>query len=163
MIHDFRLFLSRKTDQNGDYISVKTRNYYLIALRNFLKFLAKQGIKALPAERVELAKTKDRTIDFLEIEEIAELFKTAEGENLQNLRNQAILELLFASGMRVSEVVSLDKDKVNLKKKEFSILGKGSRRRIVFISDEVAELIQKYLKKELTLTQLCLLDTIENL
>lgn len=149
LVHDFRLYLSRRTDQNGDFIGVKTKNYYVIALRNFLKFLAKQGIKSLPAERVELSKTKDRAIDFLEIDEIVELFKASQGKNLKDLRDQAILELLFASGLRVSELVSLDRDKINLKKQEFSVLGKGSKRRIVFISKETADLIKKYLNKRI--------------
>jgi site-specific recombinase XerD len=149
LIDDFRLFLSRKTDQNGDLINVKTRNYYLIALRNFLKFLTKKDIQTLSPEKIELAKTKDRLVDFLELEEIAEIFEANQGEDLKNLRNLAILELLFASGIRVSELVSLDRDKINLDKKEFSIIGKGSKRRIVFISEEVANLIKKYLKKRI--------------
>ena len=127
LVHDFRLYLGRRTDQNGDFINVKTKNYYIIALRNLLKFLAKNGISSLAPERLELAKTKDRSIDFLEIKEIVELFKASQGESLQSLRNQAILELLFASGMRVSELVNLDRDKINLTKKEFSIMGKGSK------------------------------------
>ena len=85
----------------------------------------------------------------MEIKEIVELFKASQGESLQSLRNQAILELLFASGMRVSELVNLDRDKINLTKKEFSIMGKGSKRRIVFISQETADLIQKYLRKRI--------------
>jgi site-specific recombinase XerD len=116
LVHDFRLYLSRKTDQNGDFIGVKT---------------------------------KDRAIDFLELDEIAELFKANQGNSLKNLRNQAILELLFASGLRVSELVSLDRNKINLKKQEFSVLGKGSKRRLVFISKEVADLIKKYLNKRI--------------
>jgi len=147
LVHEFRLFLSKRTDQNGDPISVKTRNYYIIALRNFLKFLAKQGISTLAPERVELSKTKDHTIDFLELDEIVELFQAARGEDLKSLRNQAILELLFSSGMRVSELVGLDRNKINLDKKEFSIMGKGSKRRVVFISEDVAKLIKKYLNK----------------
>lgn len=147
LVHDFRLYLSRRTDQNGDSISAKTRNYYVIALRNFLKFLARNKISSLSPDRVELSKTKERAIDFLELEEIAELFEASQGESLQNIRNRAILELLFSSGMRVSELVNLDRDKINLKKKEFSIIGKGSKRRIVFISQKTADLIQKYFRK----------------
>ena len=111
LVHDFRLYLSRRTDQNGDFIGTKTRNYYIIALRNFLKFLAKNKIPTLSPDRVELSKVKNKTIDFLELEEIAELFEASQGESLQNIRNRAILELLFSSGMRVSELVSLDKIK----------------------------------------------------
>jgi site-specific recombinase XerD len=149
LVDDFRLYLSKRTDQNGDFIGIKTRNYYIIALRNFLKFLIKKGIKTLAPERIELSKTKDRNIDFLEIDEITELFEATQGESLQNIRNRAILELLFASGLRVSELVSLDQNKINLEKQEFSILGKGSKRRIVFISKEVAGLIKKYLDKRI--------------
>ena len=149
LVHNFRLYLSRRTDQNGNFISTKTKNYYIIALRNLLKFMAKNGVKSLAPERLELAKTKDRHIDFLELDEIIELFKASQGENLQNTRNQAILELLFSSGMRISELIALDRDKINLEKKEFSIIGKGSKRRIVFISQETANLIQKYLQKRI--------------
>lgn len=149
LVHDFRLFLSKRTDQNGDPISVRTRNYYVIALRNFLKFLAKKGISTLSPDRIELSKTKDHSIDFLELDEIVELFKAAGGESLTALRNQTILELLFSSGMRVSELVSLDRNKINLDKKEFSILGKGSKRRVVFISKDSADLVKKYLQKRI--------------
>ncbi len=149
LVHNFRLYLSQRTDQNGDFIGIKTRNYYIIALRNFLKFLAKNNIRSLAPERLELSKTKDRAIDFLELNEITELFQINQGNSLKNLRNQAILELLFASGLRVSELVSLDRNKINLRKQEFSVLGKGSKRRIVFISKEVAVLIEKYLNKRI--------------
>ncbi len=149
LVHNFRLYLSQRTDQNGDFIGTKTKNYYIIALRSLLKFMAKNGVESLAPERLELAKTKDRTIDFLELDEIIELFKASQGETLQNVRNQAILELLFSSGMRVSELIALDRDKINLEKKEFSIIGKGSKRRIVFISQETADLIQKYLQKRI--------------
>ncbi len=149
LVHDFRLYLSQRTDQNGDPITIKTRNYYIIALRNLLKFMAKNGISALSPDRLELSKTKDRTIEFLELNEIVELFKASQGESLQELRNNTILELLFSSGMRVSELISLDRDKINLEKKEFSIIGKGFKRRIVFISQETAALIKKYLRKRI--------------
>lgn len=146
-IHKFRVFLSRQQNQTGGYLDHRTQNYYVIAIRGFLKYLAKKNIKALAAEKVDLAKVKDHTIDFLSLEEISELFKACEGDSLRKMRDRAIFELLFSSGLRVSELVGLNRDKVNLKKKEFSVLGKGSKVRIVFISDEAVVAVEKYLEK----------------
>ncbi len=146
-VHEFRVFLSRQKNQQGLPISHRTQNYYVIALRGFLKFLAKKNIKSLTAEKLDLAKIKDHSVDFLTLEEIKELFATTEGLTLRKLRDRAILELLFSSGLRLAELTSLDREKVNLKKKEFSVLGKGSKIRIVFISKEAAEALKKYLSK----------------
>lgn len=146
-VHDFRVFLSRKSAGPDKNLSPQTRNYYIIALRGFLRHLSKKNIPSLAPEKLDLAKTKQRAVDFLEKEEVSELIQSASGQSIWQKRDRAILELFFSSGLRVSELVSLDRDKINLDKKEFSILGKGSKIRIVFISDSAAQALKNYLEK----------------
>ena len=144
-IHKFRVFLSRQKNQKSAFLDQKTRNYHIISIRGFLKYLAKKNIPAVASEKIDLGKVKDRSIEFLEMEELETLFEKTKGDSLMKLRDRAILKLLFSSGLRVSELTSLDRDRVNLEKKEFSVLGKGSKVRIVFISDDAVSSIKKYL------------------
>jgi site-specific recombinase XerD len=146
-VHKFRVFLSKKTDQNGDRISKRTQNGYVIALRNFLRFLIKKEFNTLSPDKIELSKTEDCNIEFLSPEEILEMIKSANSNTFQGNRDRAIMELLFASGLRISELTSLNIEQINLEKREFSILGKGSKRRIVFITETAAKAIKKYLEK----------------
>jgi len=147
-VREFRLWLNRQSTGNnratGDTISKKTQNYYLIALRSFLKYLAKQGIKSLPAERIELAKIGERSLDLITNEELSLLLNSPRSDNLKDLRDKAILELLFSTGLRVSELCSLPSD-INLKSDELSIRGKGGKIRVVFLSDEAKNAVRKYL------------------
>lgn len=147
-VREFRLWLNRQSTGNnratGDTISKKTQNYYLIALRSFLKYLARQGIKSLPAERIELAKIGERSLDLITNEELSFLLNSPKGNDLKDLRDKAILELLFSTGLRVSELCSLSSD-INLKSDELSIRGKGGKIRVVFISDEARNAVKKYL------------------
>lgn len=147
LVHRFRLYLNRLTDEHNKPLTRRTQNYYIIALRGFLKYLAKNDVESLAAEKVELAKTEARTIDFLTVEEIERLIEAAKGEHLSKRRDHAILTLLFSSGLRISELVGLNRDQVNLERQEFSVIGKGSKIRIVFISDRAKEAIQRYLDK----------------
>lgn len=156
IVHKFRVFLSREN------ASHRTQNYYVIALRNFLKYLAKKNISSLAAEKIELAKTKDHTVDFLTPEEVQELISSSHGESLMAKRDQAILELFFSSGLRISELTSLNRDKINLKKKEFSIMGKGSKVRIVFISDPAKNAIEKYIEKRTDVDPALFIRIIKN-
>ncbi|MFO7807351.1 MAG: tyrosine-type recombinase/integrase [Candidatus Moraniibacteriota bacterium] len=146
-IHKFRIFLSRKTDQNGDLISKRTQNGYVIALRNFLRYMIKKDIETLTPDKIELSKTEDYNIEFLTPEEILEMIHSTNQETFRGKRDKSIMEMLFASGLRISELTSLNIDQINLKKREFSILGKGSKRRIVFITESTAQTIKKYLEK----------------
>lgn len=146
-VHQFRVFLSRKLTEKNEKLNQKTLNYHIIALRGFLGYLVKKNIPSLAPEKLDLAKTKERTVDFLEKEEIEELIASVKGNSIRQKRDRAILELFFSSGLRVSELTALDRDKINLEKKEFSVLGKGSKIRIVFISDSAAQAIKNYLEK----------------
>ncbi len=148
LVHKFRLFLNRQESHlENDTLKIRTQNYYLIALRNFLAFLAKRGISSLAPEKIELAKEEQRKIDFLTLEEIERLLEAAKGESFQSLRDRAILSLLFSSGLRISELSRLNIEQVNLKTKEFTIRGKGSKLRIAFLSDETAAILEKWLQK----------------
>ena len=146
MIRKWRIWLARLKDQNGDEISKTTQNYHLIALRSFLKYAAKRDIETLPSDKIELARTKRPQIGFLDADEVQRLFAAVDTSNAVGLRDRAILELLFSSGLRVSELVNLDRDHINLDRGEFMVRGKGQKDRPVFISPEAAESIDSYLK-----------------
>ncbi|MFZ1019825.1 MAG: site-specific tyrosine recombinase/integron integrase [Minisyncoccia bacterium] len=147
-IREFRLWLNRQSTGNnratGQTLSKKTQNYYLIAIRAFLKYLARQEIKSMSPERIELAKINERSLDLITREELERLLNSPNGSDLKDLRDKAILELLFSTGLRVSELCSLTSD-INLNSDELSIRGKGGKVRVVFISDEAKSAIRKYL------------------
>jgi site-specific recombinase XerD len=144
-VRRYRINLNRKENRRGGTLKKNTQAYHAIVLRTFLKYLAKQDIKTLAAEKVEVGKAEDRQIDFLEYDEVQSLIAAASGTTPKALRDQAILELLFSSGLRVSELVGLDRDQVNLEKEEFSVRGKGRKLRIVFISSEAKQALKKYM------------------
>lgn len=148
MVRDFRLWLNRQSTGNnratGDTLSKKTQNYYLIALRAFLKYLARQEVKTLSAERIELAKVGERSLDLITHTELSRLLDSPKGNDLKDLRDKAILELLFSTGLRVSELCSLNRD-MDLHSDELSIRGKGGKVRVVFISDDARSAVKAYL------------------
>ena len=149
-IREFRLFLNRQSGvktkgQISATMKKNTQNYYLIALRVFLKYLMKRGITAISPERIELAKIKERSLDLITTDELGRLLAGPNGSDLKNLRDKAILELFFSTGLRVSELASLNSD-LDLSKDEFSIRGKGEKVRVVFLSDSAKNAIRGYLK-----------------
>lgn len=150
VVREFRLWLNRQPLKNlgktNKTLSKKTQNYYLIAIRAFLKYLARQGIRTLPAERIELAKVQERSLDLITNEELRRLLNTASGDDLKDLRDRAILELLFSTGLRVSELCSLSRD-IDLNSDELSVRGKGGKVRVVFVSDTAKNILRKYLSK----------------
>ena len=146
-VREYRLSLNRKQNGRGNTLSKNTQAYHAIVLRTFLKYLAKQDIQTLAAEKIEIGKIPDRQVDFLELEEVERLIAATNGTHIRQLRDKAILELLFSSGLRVSELVGLDRVHLNLAKEEFSIRGKGGKLRIVFISPAAKEAIKAYLNK----------------
>jgi len=152
LVRQYRLYLNRLHE--GDLKKV-TQNYHLIALRGFLRYLAKHDIKTLSPEKIELAKNEQREIEILNEEELKRLLEmpiVAQGNQknlLTRLRDKAMLETLFSTGLRVSELCSLDREKINLEKGEFSIKGKGGKIRVVFLSEKAKEFLKKYLDKRI--------------
>ena len=150
-VRDFRMWLNRQSFGNNratlSTMKKNTQNYYLIALRTFLKFLARRGIKSLSADNIELAKVSQRVIDIITPEELHRLLKAPDSEENpeKKARGKAILELLFSTGLRVSELCSLTND-LDLTVDEFSIRGKGGKVRVVFLSSEAKNAIKEYLK-----------------
>lgn len=147
MIRKWRLWLNRLGTNTSDELSKTTLNYHLIALRSFLKFCAKRNIPALTADKIELARTRRKQVTFLNEDELARMFERPNLDTLPGLRDRAILELLFSSGLRVSELANLDRDHINLKRREFMVRGKGQKDRPIFISEAAAEWVQRYLDK----------------
>lgn len=144
LVRKWRLWLNRLGTNTSDELQKNTQNYHLIALRNFLKFCAKRDIPAMSADKIELAKAARKQVTFLNTEELGRLFEQPKISSLQGMRDRAILELLFSSGLRVSELVALNKEDVNLKRREFMVRGKGDKDRPVFVSQEAADWITKY-------------------
>jgi site-specific recombinase XerD len=145
LIRKWRLWLNRLGTNSSDELEKTTQNYHLIALRSFLKYCAKRDISAMSADKVELARTKRKQVTFLSDDEMARLLEQPDTSSVPGLRDRAILELLYSSGLRVSELVGLNKDHVNLKRLEFMVRGKGQKDRPIFISPEAAEWVQKYI------------------
>ena len=144
LIRKWRLWLNRLGTNTSDELQKSTQNYHLIALRSFLKFCAKRDIKTLPAEKIELAKSKRKQVTFLTPDELERLFGAPDISTESGLRDRAILELLFSSGLRVSELVGLNIEDINLKRKEFMVRGKGQKDRPIFISENAAWWISQY-------------------
>jgi site-specific recombinase XerD len=145
LIRKWRLWLARLGTNTSEELGKNTQNYHLIALRGFLKFCAKRDIPALPPEKIELAKAKRKQVTFLNEDELARLFSQPDVNTEAGVRDRAILELLFSSGLRVSELVGLNKDHINLKHREFMVRGKGQKDRPIFVSEMAAEWVEKYL------------------
>jgi site-specific recombinase XerD len=147
MIRKWRLWLNRLGTNTSDELGKITQNYHLTALRSFLRYCAKRGIPALTADKVELARTVRKQVTFLNEDELARVFDQPDVNTISGLRDRAILELLFSSGLRVSELTGLDRDHINLKRREFMVRGKGQKDRPIFISPAAAEWVQRYLDK----------------
>lgn len=147
-VKEFRLHLNRVVNQKKQPLKKSTQNYHIIALRSFLKYLAKHDVKTLAAEKIELAKVSERQVEFLEGDDLDRILQSplkVEEPAIIKKRDKAILELFFSTGLRVSELANLKKDQINLKKDEFTIRGKGDKLRIVFLSDSSKHWINQYL------------------
>lgn len=150
LLREYRLWLNRQESgkvEGGrkETLKKRTQNYYMIALRAFLKYLASRGIASLSPERIDLAKVGERHLDLMSFEELSRLLSAPDTSNLQGLRDRAMLELLFSTGLRVSELASLSRE-LDIDASEFSIRGKGDKVRVVFISDEARMAVKEYLK-----------------
>ncbi|HZT34853.1 MAG TPA: tyrosine-type recombinase/integrase, partial [Nitrososphaera sp.] len=144
-VREFRIYLNRQPGVSST-LKHKTQNYYMISLRAFLKYLRKREIESLNPERIELAKVGQRDLDLITSSELDRLMSGPKGSNLSDLRDKAILELFFSTGLRVSELVSLNRD-LDLTRDEFSVRGKGEKVRVVFLSPAAKAAVKKYLDK----------------
>jgi site-specific recombinase XerD len=150
LVRKYRLHLNRLTTDQGENLAKITQNYHVIALRAFLKYLARRDISCLAAEKLELSDATRKSFTFLEIIEVENLLQAPEKNPNKNpeitLRDKAILQTLFSTGLRVSELTNLGTDDINLERGEFMIRGKGDKERIVFLSDKAKDAISDYLK-----------------
>jgi site-specific recombinase XerD len=144
-VREFRLWLNRQPGTENNSMKRRTQNYYLIALRAFLKFLRKRGIECISPERIELAKLPERSLDLITPAELGRLLKAAEGDGERTMRDRALFELLFSTGLRVSELCALNSD-IDLSRDELSVRGKGDKVRVVFLSPTAKSAVSTYLK-----------------
>jgi site-specific recombinase XerD len=148
VIREFRLYLSHQyKNQHKGNLKRQTQNYFLVALRSFFRYLIRQKLAVVPPEMIELGKQRDRNIKFLLPEELEKMFSVVEIKDKIGLRDRAILEVLFSTGLRVSELVSLNREQVNIDEGEFGVIGKGGKGRVVFLSKRAKEWLTKYLKQ----------------
>ncbi len=146
VIKQFRVHLTKVSDGKGATLSRKTQSYHAIALRSFLRWLIKNDIKVMSPDKIELPKIAERQVKFLSGDQVDRLLNAPSLSKITGKRDKAILETLYSTGLRVSELVRLDKDKVDLGRREFGVVGKGGKARVVFLSSRAAEWIDKYIK-----------------
>lgn len=152
-IWKYKVFLSRAKQPKIDRsLKKSTQNYYLIALRSLLNFFADRDIEALPSEKIKLLKdSKDRQIHFLNLDQVKKLLDQPDIDTKSGLRDRAILETLFSTGLRISELVNLNQDQIpipkhELEQVEISIVGKGEHSRTVYLSKRAVKWLKKYLR-----------------
>lgn len=146
LLRKYRLWLNRYQNDNGETLSITTQSYHLIALRGFLTYLIKRDIPSLSPEKVELPKTSRKKVTFLTHDEVESLLEAVPSDSSpSHLRDFAVIELLYSSGLRVSELVNLDRGHINTKRREFTVRGKGQKDRPIFISPRAAKAIDDYL------------------
>ena len=146
LVRRYRLWLNRYENDRGEHLSLLTQNYHLIALRGFLAYLIKRDIPTLAPDKVELPKVTRRQVTFLHFDEIDRMLQQVDISSEAGLRDRAIIELLFSSGLRVSELVGLNRDHINTKRREFTVRGKGQKDRPVFIGAMAAQHVEEYLE-----------------
>ena len=145
LVRKFRLWLNRRENERGETLATITQAYHLIALRGFLKYLSKRDIPSLSPDKIELPKTVRKQVTFLHYDEVQRLIEQINISEEAGLRDRAIIELLFSSGLRVSELINLNRDHINTKRREFMVRGKGQKDRPIFISQTAADWVDRYL------------------
>lgn len=146
LLRKYRLRLNRYgSEMGGDDLKTITQAYHLIALRGFLKYLARREIKSLDPSLVDLPRASRKQVTFLHYDEVEDMLAQIDVATESGLRDRAIIELLYSGGLRVSELVGLNRDSINLARREFMVRGKGSKDRPIFISKSAAEKVQDYL------------------
>jgi site-specific recombinase XerD len=146
VLQQFRVYLSRLPDGKGGTLARRTQGYHIIALRSFLRWLIKTDHEVMSPDKIDLPRVADRQVKFLSSEQVERLLNAPSMESLTGKRDKAILEALFSTGLRVSELVRLDRNKINFERREFGVLGKGGKARVVFLSKPATEWIENYLK-----------------
>lgn len=159
LVRKYRMHLNRTEDKNGKTLSRKTQNYHVIALRAFLKYLIKNDIETLPPEKIELSKIPERTVEFLSNDELQALFRSVRTNSKSFPRDAAIIEMLFSTGLRVSELARLNRAQVDLARREFMVRGKGRKPRIVFMTQRAADAVTEYLKSRTDVFEPLFLNT----
>lgn len=144
-VHEYRLHLNRIKDKSGEPLGIKTQTYHIISLRAFLKYLIKNDIKTLAPEKIELPKIPARTVEFLDRDEIERIFSEIKIDKIEGKRDLAILEMLYSTGLRVSELAKLNRNQINFSTNEFMVRGKGRKPRLVFLSDRASKTVKNYL------------------
>ncbi len=147
-VRKFRLYLSQQYyNPFKGPLKRQSQNYFLIAIRSMLRYLLKEEVPVLSPDKIELGKTRDREIKFLSPEDLKRLFDAVNFKRLSGLRDRAILEVLFSTGLRVSELANLNRDQINLDRGEFGVIGKGGKARVVFLSKNAVDWLGRYLQK----------------
>ncbi len=147
IVREYKLALARKVaPHTGRPLSRATQTYFLIGLRVLLRYCAVHGIDAMPADRVELGKAESRSLKFLDGDQMARLLAAPALDDVRGLRDRALLETLFSTGLRVSELAALDRGQINLKTREFGVIGKGRKPRVVFLSESATSALRQYLE-----------------
>lgn len=147
VVRSFRVYLSNLPGENKSNMSRRTQGYHVIALRSFLKWLLKNDYTVMAPDKIDLPKVEERQVKFLSGEDVDRMLNAPSLDSIQGKRDKAILEVLFSTGLRVSELVKLDRDKVDLDRREFGIIGKGGKARVVFLSQRACDWLIKYLNE----------------
>ncbi len=147
IVRNFRLFLSNLPGENGQPMTRRTQGYHVIALRSFLKWLIKNDYQVMAPDKIDLPKVEERQVKFLSGEQVDRILNAPSQSTIQGKRDKAILEVLFSTGLRVSELVKLDRDKIDMQRREFGIIGKGGKARVVFLSSRAVDWLIKYLNE----------------
>jgi len=146
VIRQYRVYLSRITDSKKKYLSRKTQGYHAIALRSLLRWLIKNDYSVMSPDKIDLPKIEERQVKFISGDQVDRLLNAPSLSKINGKRDKAILEVLFSTGLRVSELTKLDRDKVDLERREFGVIGKGGRARVVFLSQRASQWLENYIK-----------------
>jgi site-specific recombinase XerD len=147
VVRDYKLALVRhRNEHTGRPLSRASQTYFLIALRSLLRYWTRQGLEVLAPDRIELGKAPSRSLKFLDTDQLRRLLAAPDVTDLRGLRDRALLETFFSTGLRLSELARLNRDHINLKTREFGVIGKGRKPRVVFLSETAGEWLARYLQ-----------------
>ena len=145
LVRKYRVWLADYTDNKGENLMPVTQGYHVIALRSFLRWCVKNDYNVIAPDKIELPKTDSRRLEFLNSEQVERLLNMPSISTSPGLRDKAVLELLYSTGLRVSELAKLNRDQIDLKRREFGVKGKGGRVRVVFLSQRATDWLERYL------------------